>query len=370
MLNLVSNFGWENNNIVQSSFHLKNSHLSFCMKDIRTLLNHYAGRYSDTIKKRLSELDDLRFLRILEAPETQYNLYLACHDSDPLFYIKYLNASIDTEQGICSRDGMTWSAAADFSIDKNGNKVDSPQLLKNTVIDFDSPYANRPIKGTTIDELENFWKEENVSNSIRNTCLSKLRESTKAIESVSSIVANFVSASLRNIIVRENPFYNMRYSSFSNSNYIGRTYLINLHCAHISAADVASSLIHESIHSYMYKLDRLMPLLTDVSDAPGIESPWTGKELHLSTYVHACFVWYGLYMFWQLPGVEKYFSTEGVEYNRSLSYRGFRKYDSLKRLSHVRANINDRVFREILHAWNDVSEDSDKSFYSLLAKFN
>ena len=63
----------------------------------------------------------------------------------------------------------------------------------------------------------------------------------------------------------------------------------------------AQALVHESIHSYLYMHEPrpLWGLNPDVTEEPGVvQSPWTGRELPLSTFLHACFVWYGILFFW------------------------------------------------------------------------
>jgi hypothetical protein len=52
----------------------------------------------------------------------------------------------------------------------------------------------------------------------------------------------------------------------------------------------------------IYKLELADSLYTDESQAKQLTtvSPWSGRTLLLHSFVHACFVWYGLWRFWSL----------------------------------------------------------------------
>lgn len=94
-------------------------------------------------------------------------------------------------------------------------------------------------------------------------------------------------------------------SSFSSRLMIGRVGLMNAHCPdRWTVADFTDALLHESIHSYVYKIELTSPLYVDpvsAQEKKGV-SPWSGRELQIHSYVHACFVWYGLYSFWSSDG--------------------------------------------------------------------
>jgi HEXXH motif-containing protein len=66
-------------------------------------------------------------------------------------------------------------------------------------------------------------------------------------------------------------------------------------------AEIASVLVHETIHQVLYVLESGQRFVDDkaLSRQMMAISPWTGRRLELHSYFHACFVWYGLATFWR-----------------------------------------------------------------------
>ncbi|MER9427310.1 HEXXH motif-containing putative peptide modification protein [Mesorhizobium sp. M0408] len=101
----------------------------------------------------------------------------------------------------------------------------------------------------------------------------------------------------RVIVMRRKPtklFY-----SFSSCYSVGRIALVNPQL--VSEALIAEALVHEAIHAYLYMHEPtpLWGVKPGVRDEPGTaQSPWTGRALPVCTFLHACFVWYGLFFFW------------------------------------------------------------------------
>ena len=64
----------------------------------------------------------------------------------------------------------------------------------------------------------------------------------------------------------------------------------------------ADALVHEAIHAVVYRLELIEFLHLDdrASLAQQTTSPWSGRSLTLRSFVHACFVWYGLWHLWQM----------------------------------------------------------------------
>jgi len=81
---------------------------------------------------------------------------------------------------------------------------------------------------------------------------------------------------------------------------IGRVGLINVLSRGWNVAKLSNAIVHEAIHSLIYKLELQHALYSD-NDAPEkctAVSPWSGRTLKLHSFVHACFVWFGLWCFW------------------------------------------------------------------------
>jgi HEXXH motif-containing protein len=92
-------------------------------------------------------------------------------------------------------------------------------------------------------------------------------------------------------------------ATVSNSFYdsAGMAALTNVHLLVWSTEALADSIIHEAVHSLLFHVQLTTPFYHDVEFAREImvRSPWTGRMLGLSAFVHACFVWFALWSFWK-----------------------------------------------------------------------
>jgi HEXXH motif-containing protein len=68
---------------------------------------------------------------------------------------------------------------------------------------------------------------------------------------------------------------------------------------HVDSLKLANALVHEAIHSLLYMVELMEPFYVFEDRAFEVASPWTGNLLSLRSYVHACFVWFGLWNFWR-----------------------------------------------------------------------
>jgi HEXXH motif-containing protein len=152
----------------------------------------------------------------------------------------------------------------------------------------------------------------------------KLRRASECLKEISPTVADFVCQFTRSIVARkdgENPDF---YTSSSCNAYIGRIVLINPHLAFVDESALIDSLVHESIHSLLWRCEVLSPFIADTSQVKGTtHSPWTQSELHLYTFLQACFVWYGLLTFWKLSETTRIFGQTLVRKYVSRAQRGF-----------------------------------------------
>jgi hypothetical protein len=98
---------------------------------------------------------------------------------------------------------------------------------------------------------------------------------------------------------------------FSNSpqGFIGRAVLTNPHLAMVDAVMLVEAVVHEATHGFvgmseaigLAGLDPAERWLLDDGPYDGVSrvaSAWTGKPLDIPTYLHACFVWWGLLRLW------------------------------------------------------------------------
>lgn len=92
-----------------------------------------------------------------------------------------------------------------------------------------------------------------------------------------------------------------RFSSGSNGQFVGRTMLVNVEVPSVPLEAIVDGLVHESIHGLLYMHETVNPWVTTFdlyTDEGAIVSPWSGTRLPVRPFMQACFVWYGLAMFW------------------------------------------------------------------------
>ena len=164
------------------------------------------------------------------------------------------------------------------------------QIEKHTFVsdclktNFTGKFASHP----------NLILDFNFSLSDKNKCLEKLYDSIGYIKKHSDITFRFVRLYCQLICFANS---NVKMVSSSQRDYIGRVLLINV--KEICMERVVSALIHEAIHNYLFCLEHSSRFLSRNRIKTKLESPWSGKEIPDSAFVHACYVWYGLYNFWK-----------------------------------------------------------------------
>src|SRR5215510_8572220 len=87
-------------------------------------------------------------------------------------------------------------------------------------------------------------------------------------------------------------------SSASNREDVGSCVLTNIHAPADSVLMCTEVLAQETIHQYLYKTEVADGNFCDLTEVPTYRSPWTGNRIPLHSFVHACFVWYGLLTLW------------------------------------------------------------------------
>ncbi|MFJ1608466.1 hypothetical protein ACIOHS_34630 [Streptomyces sp. NPDC088253] len=118
----------------------------------------------------------------------------------------------------------------------------------------------------------------------------------------------FVSAVLRELHLEAD---DSRADFFSRSpqGLVGHAVLTNPHLGMVDEVMLIEAVVHEATHGFVGISEALGLSGTDtearwlLDDGPydgvsRVVSPWTGKALDIPTYLHACFVWWGLLHFW------------------------------------------------------------------------
>jgi hypothetical protein len=310
------------------------SELALALADLGARFERHAR--ADRARATLDGLDDATLVRILGAPEVSRAVAHYHSTPDP--------ALLDELEGwfaveaVRGDPGATlevprWSALGDRRIPGPDRDATDDWGVRGAlvaaschgiVIDFDSPPARRTPPSS---EHRAIRMEAPVAMAAadRRTAIDKLEAALAALAATCPPAYQLVTTLTRVIMPRQDSVHPTFYTSGSIRTTIGRTALNNPHTPGVTIAQLVSSLVHEAIHAYLYIEERARPLVTDWDRAfdTTAASPWTGTTLSLPTYLHACFVWYGLRALWRLPALVAYVGDETAHAERTKAERGF-----------------------------------------------
>lgn len=310
---------------------------------------------------KLRNLPDSAFLRFLTAPETFFRLsYSAEGKLEDI--ISFLSNSIEAEY--CRLERCTnlphevWTALGDcfFPAQQNMSQnsqaaiFHAPRLSNRIPVDFKSPWAQRRFADISSSAAD-FTTDEVY------LVLRKLDEAILEISKVNMYLLDTLTCFTRVIIVRKDVSCLDSFMSSSSHMYSGRTILVNPQLEKIDVAKIADALIHEMIHSLLYALELKYPFILDTTAVADvhIRSPWTGNELTVSSYLHACFVWFGLWNFWKLAINSRGLPKERIYTLIAISSAGFKKGSLLDALEEISFALSPDVQQNIQRVQEIVS---------------
>jgi len=163
----------------------------------------------------------------------------------------------------------------------------------SVVIDTDSPHHEVVLP-------QEFGKIERHPASEHELITHRIEEALEHMRRVSQVAASTVREAVQVITVAKTPDDLERTGSSSWRCKPGMVGLINLHNDNWSTARLCNALVHEAIHSTIYKIELEEALFQDpvTASKERATSPWSGRNLAVTSFAHACFVWYGLWNFW------------------------------------------------------------------------
>lgn len=206
-----------------------------------------------------------------------------------------------------------WSAAGDYTIGEdhfNQTEADSslPPIVRSgrLLLDYGSPHA--------LHHYPPEFGEVSATTGSRHDKLTKLVDALEAISATSVPAHKNLISHTQSFALVDTPAQPGRAIAMSTCELIGRMSILNLTSDEWTIEKLVNSVVHESIHSLIYKIELIHPLYTTRRDAWRLQvrSPWSGRVLYLHSFIHACFVWFGLCNYWQLarslhPGWEPFF---------------------------------------------------------------
>jgi hypothetical protein len=315
------------------------------LRQLRSCLDHI-GRYDASLcRAMLATFVNLPLegkLRFMSAPETFYRIRRV--RKEPVDSIVYLCNFLNGEAalhglGPINKDYVTalgdfyYSEAADGQLPANndkedkahGNAVLAPRVF-GIPIDFTSPnIANAQETDEPREYLEYSAEEKAL------VC-ENLTAAIDRIERVSAAAADVVKQHIR-VIIPLKAVDRTEVGSTSQPRFPGRVLLRGVE--HGFVGWLASSLVHEAMHQVLYILELAGPFTIGDSNvkAARIKSEWTGRDLQPHSYIHACFIWYGVSKFWLRAQSSDVFDAQMVERQLAKSIAGFISENPVERMA-------------------------------------
>lgn len=261
-----------------------------------------------TLRARLDALPSDGLLRLLNAPETIHRvLWPHQHDADEL--ARFIRLAVEAEHAREGRAhdlaGPTWTALGDAMV---GGANDAPTLGLPDFppIVLGDPQRRRPTADEAVAEPADAAL---VPADALPEVVARLREAGRRMRACGAEIWAFTREFTPTLVLRAGGGAAAPFGSSSPERYVGRSILWNPHDPAATVEDLAEAMVHEAIHTVMDSADALLTRTTPPGvrwiTKPGLYdgvsrtvSPWTGRELDVPTYVHACLVWYGLICFW------------------------------------------------------------------------
>jgi hypothetical protein len=291
--------------------------------------------------------------RFATAPETFFRVTrLYKH---PVESIAFLCNALNAEAAYCGL--CPWKAGYSTAIGDryvvawaNGTEEDSapikvvsaPHLADIIPIDFASPNTIGVQETKVKVDYLRYSKEEEAE-----VC-DRLGEAFELIRRTSPAAAVLIKEFVKVIIPLKPPSGK---GSTSQSRFPGRVLLAGVERS--GMATLASAIVHESIHQFLYILEqngRFIVRHPD-TDAARAKSLWTDRDLPLHSVIHACFVWYGLANFWLQAQSHRAFDPCGVQEQLHRSIRGFRQGNPTDMLASCAGMVRYDVVKIVSELW-------------------
>ncbi|HET9769205.1 MAG TPA: HEXXH motif-containing putative peptide modification protein, partial [Thermoanaerobaculia bacterium] len=245
--------------------------------------------------------------QLATAPATCLRLAEADHDGGrrlTRFLLESVAALAGVDDPSAALPSPAWSPNGDLYVVAGGTESTAPSRFDRTrryraarfgrvAVDFFSPYAGDAQEGWTPGLMAHSAAEAE-------ELLRRVEQALLLVYATSWEAATFIDLSLCSLVLRPDPSAPDKAWSGSWSTMIGKAVLANQHLPSSSPAALADAILHESIHSFLYRLERSAAIFA-LPPPPelSVRSPWTGAELASSSFSHACLVWFGLWSFWR-----------------------------------------------------------------------
>jgi hypothetical protein len=276
--------------------------LSRALGQLMSRLVHQ-GHDTTELQNQLDSSSHTAFLRVLTAPEVSYRIIYK-ESCTPGEAANFIQRSLQSEM---AREGRPtefnydmWTPYGDMCFRSDGSVFRFPQISATMPLDFGSPLVAKVDLGGPGNGLAEMRAPFDASE--MELVIERLNLACQGIHALPALL-DFVLTFNKVLIFVKDPAAPNQFSSGSTTQYVGRTFITNPHVDSVDIVDLAEALVHEGIHALLFMEELLHPWgdIPELRDGVRrVDSPWTGNSLSLSSFLQACFVWYGLAHFWAL----------------------------------------------------------------------
>jgi hypothetical protein len=192
--------------------------------------------------------------------------------------------------------------------------MEAPRLAGTVPVDHFSPWAARPGKPVPL-----------LDDAALRAVVGKLEEALRGVQAVRPAAHELITTYVRVVVLWSDGGPSL--VQFSTERYVGRVVLSNVEAEAVDAVALASALVHEATHSFVYTLEEWDPIVPDRQGSVTVQvvSPWTGRKLGIHSFVQACCVWLSLWQFFKRALERGRFEARRVEEEMERSRAGFAK---------------------------------------------
>ncbi|HKS27638.1 MAG TPA: HEXXH motif-containing putative peptide modification protein [Pyrinomonadaceae bacterium] len=305
----------------------------------------------DSLIRELDNLPAQSRRRFFTAPQTyrQMNRNGSAASQRKLAFIsESLRAERHLLDPRAPRSAPAWTALGDYFFPAEVKGVEpvrdyaAPRIMEHIVVDAFSPYSEVAVPGGTTFKPSHTPEELSL-------IIGRLNEAANGIDDVSPLITDLVASVTKAIALKRDPEAPESFGSSSWSSAIGKMALTNAHVGNVGSAQIANALVHESIHSLLYMIEIENPFYLDEASVCEfkLQSPWTGRMLYISSFLHACFVWFGLACFWRMAEDSQAFLREESANCLARACAGFHKGSILKMLTEAQPHLKTELLEAI-----------------------
>lgn len=335
---LFAAFKWEKESCSALSLTADRAYVSRNATCIADLLHQRSDEHAEKVLAKLRTLAPPSLRRVLITPEVSHRIVKNAR-GEQTDIVSFLDRVIEVEialanighQASCKTSWNAWSGIGDVRIGVDSNN--RYHLLQSASSLFDWPlrvdWQSPHIASLSINQggRESVLDTSTLDPSCYLSTVEKLELAARALHSVCPVAEAMVKTAIVVIQLHTVDGPAEGYYSCSSRDYIGRLALVNAHLPVAGIPKLINALIHEAIHNLLYRIEQTHPLVVlpkHGEKMTEVYSPWSGNRLRLSTYVHACYIYHGLFWFWRNTECVAMFGPDFVKDELDYLQSGFK----------------------------------------------